>query len=133
MEEASKIMDGPATFCINIPVRQINALGYESVQGYIDKMVVPFYEKQGIKLEVIDIASTKIYELGLQKAIDHAKTAGFEAEVESKKVGSIRLSKRNFEEGKSTETIEFVRVVKLSGNKGNTTIDNTNFKQGNLY
>ncbi|MGR3319977.1 MAG: hypothetical protein ACUZ8O_16030 [Candidatus Anammoxibacter sp.] len=133
MEEASKTMNDPATFCLNIPIKQINALGYESVQGYIDKIVFPFYEKQGITLEVINVSSTEIYELALQKAIDHAKTVGFEAEVENNKVASIRLSKRNFEEGKSTETIEFVRVVKLSGNEKNFTKDNPNFKQGNIY
>ena len=133
MEEASKILNDPATFCLNIPIKQINALGYESVQGYINKMVFPFYEKQGIKLEVIDVSSTEIYKLALQKAIDHAKTVGFEAEVENKEVASIRLSQRNFEEGKSTETIEFVRIVRLSGNEKNFANDNLDFKKGNLY
>ena len=133
MEEASKIMNAPTTFCLNIPIRLVNRLGGGSIEEYIKKMVLPFYEKQGIQLEVIDISSTEIYELALKKAVDRAKTVGFGAEVESGKVKSIRLSQRNFEEGKSTETIEFVRVVKISGNEKKIANDKPDFNQGNLY
>lgn len=115
MEDAIKIMNDPETFCFNIAVRQVKALKCESVQVYIDRYLLPFFLKHGIQVEIIDISETAIYEIALQKAVEHAKIPKTTAEVESEKVKSIRIFYRNFETNKSTEHLEYVRVAKISG------------------
>lgn len=133
MEEAKKIMNDPNTFCLNIPVKQVKALVCESVQDYIDRFLLPFYEKQGIKLDIINISSSRVYELALKKAIDHSKMKDVEALVESEEVKSIRLFQKNFDLGRMSESVEFVRVVKVSCDENVDYKDNSAFKEGKFY
>ena len=71
-----------------------------------------------MELNFVDIASTAVYEIALKKAIEHvSKRACTTAEVESDTVKTIRVFYRNFETNKSTENIEFVRIVKITGDK----------------
>lgn len=118
MEESPEIMNDPKTFCININTKQVKSLLCETLQIYIEKFLIPSYSKYGVELNFVDIASTAVYEIALKKAIEHvSKRACTTAEVESDTVKTIRVFYRNFETNKSTENIEFVRIVKITGDK----------------
>lgn len=133
MKDADKIMNDNNIFCLNIPIRKVNSLGCESIQDYMMRILLPYYEKNGIKLELVDISSSKIYEIALKKAIEHAKTADTRAEIESNEAKSIRLFRQNFDDGRVSESVEFVRVVKISPDVSSSFKDNPAFKQGDFY
>ncbi len=117
MEDAVKIMEDSKTFCFNIAVRQVKALLCKDVQEYIDRFLVPFFTKNNIQIEVIDISATEVYDFALKKAVEHAKAPYTWAELENDKVKSIRVFYRNCETNKSTENIEYVRVLKITGDE----------------
>lgn len=117
MEDAVKIMEDSKTFCFNIGARQVKALLCENVQDYIDRFLTPFFAKSDIQIEVIDISATDVYDIALKKAIEHAKAPFTRAEIESEKVKTIRVFYRNCETNKATENIEYVRVLKITGDK----------------
>ena len=120
MEDAVKIMEDAKTFCLNIPVRQVKALLCENVEDYIDRFLITFFTKHDIKIEVIDTSVTEVYDIALKKAVDHAKGPYTTAEIESNRVKSIRVFYRNFETNKSTEHIEYVRILKIIKGDKNT-------------
>ncbi len=133
MDNAEKIMNDPNTYCLNIPIKLKNQLGCDSVQDYIDRLLIPSFAGKGIKVEVVDISETEVYALALKKAVEYAKLTYQNAEVENDEVKSVRLFTRDFELAKSTEAVEFVRVVRVLEDKDNLLQDNANFQHGKLY
>ena len=115
MEDAVNVMEDEKTFCLNVNVRQVKAFLCESLQDYFNRFLTPFFSENNIEIEVVDIAETEVYEIALKKAIDHAKAPYTRAEIECDRVKSIRVFYRNCETNKASENIEYVRVVKVSG------------------